>query len=101
MTDDSASLGDETARPREILSWPSYEIRCRGLQRSLEAHPQPQPERPRRGAEHRFLVVQVDRGRGDVVLLLAAPALVDEDRPLGVQQIEDVEEDVDRRRSGG
>ena len=36
-----------------------------------------------------------------VVRLLEAPALVEKNRPLGVQQVEDVEEEVDRRRAGG
>src|SRR5436305_12001339 len=72
-----------------------------GSKAALEAHPQPQPQRPRRGAEHRFLVVRVDRGRRGVVRLLEAPALVEKNRPLGVQQVEDVEEEVDRRRAGG
>ena len=58
---------------------------------SLEADPHPQPHRRRRRPEDRLPVVRVDGRRRGVVRLLEAPALVEEDRPLGVEDVEDVQ----------
>src|SRR6202022_1436983 len=61
----------------------------------LESQAYAEPRRGRRGAEDSLPVSRIDRRWRGVVRLLESPAFVEQNRPLGIENVEDIQKHVD------
>src|SRR5213075_2723464 len=66
---------------------------CRTPFRS-ERNSYAEPGRRRRRSQHRLEVIRIDRRGRRVVRFFEAPALIEQDRALRVEDVEDVEQQV-------